>query len=81
MSHDLKTTKYGEFEVVIGVPDEYGGHRCEYAREYVNEKIGGELSEHWVIQSTIPIEPVSEPTEGCDYYRFGGNVKMKEDTD
>jgi len=65
---------FGEFELVIGVPEDYENHRCQYAREYVAEAFSQELVEAWVIQRTIPVEPIKgEPDR--DYYEFGGNVK------
>lgn len=67
---------YGTFEIQIGVPEDYDGHRCEYAREMVREKFGDGIVEAWVIQKTIPCDPPNAKPDKT-YYEFGGNVKME----
>lgn len=72
----MKNTKYGSFELVIGVPNDYDGHRCEYARSVISAKLGEGLKEALVIQKTIPVEPI-DPDENKTYYEFGGNVRLE----
>ena len=65
----------GRFEIVLGVPEDYDGHRCQYARDVLGSKLGGGLVDSLVIQRTIPVDPVdAEP--GREYYEFGGNVSL-----
>lgn len=70
-------SKYGKLQLVIGVPDDYEEHRCQYAREYVAEHIGTALSEAWIIQQTIPVDPV-HTKDNHTYYRFKGHFLMEE---
>lgn len=69
------TNTYGDFELTIGVPDDYEGHRCKYARKYLREHLGSELVQALVIQRAIPDQP-RDAEEGKTYYRFGGNIIM-----
>ena len=67
---------YGQFNIVLGVPNGYEGHRCQYAREVLSERLGDRLVDSLVIQQTIPVDPVdAEPDR--EYYRFGGNVRLE----
>jgi len=67
---------YGNFEIVLGVPNDYDGHRCQYARETLRERFGEGLVEALVIQKTIPVDPVDSVSDK-EYYEFGGNIKME----
>jgi len=67
---------YGRFDLTIGVPDDYDGHRCEYAREYLREHLGDGLVEALVIQRTVPADPPGGDSTK-EYYRVGGNIRMK----
>jgi len=66
---------YGDFEVVLGVPDDFEGHRCAYAREVLRQKLGEGLVEALVIQQTIPCDPTGADDDR-EYYKFGGNIRM-----
>jgi hypothetical protein len=66
---------YGSFEITIGVPEDYDGHRCKYARKVLRDAFGEEFITALVIQRTIPVDPV-DAVEGKTYYEFGGNVKL-----
>jgi hypothetical protein len=67
---------YGNFGITLGVPSDYDGHRCQYARETLRERLGAGLVDALVIQRAIPVEPVDgEPDK--EYYEFGGNIKME----
>lgn len=67
---------YGDFEIVLGVPNDYDGHRCQYARETLRKRLGDGLVEALVIQKTIPVEPLDAEPEK-EYYEFGGNVRLE----
>jgi len=66
----------GDFEIRLGVPEGYEGHRCEYARETVKNTLGEKIVKAWIIQRTIPCDPpYSDPNK--TYYKFGGNLKLE----
>lgn len=66
---------FGDFEIVLGVPDDYEGHRCQYARDVLGDKLGDGLVDALVIQRTIPVDPINADPES-EYYEFGGNVRL-----
>ena len=65
----------GDFQIVLGVPDDYDGHRCQYAREVLSDKLGDGLVDALVIQRTIPVDPIDGDPDS-EYYEFGGNVRL-----